>query len=312
MAVEQPKGRRTIRKPHIASVFGTLEPDPGQTRKNAQIRMWHLGDHDESTTLGKLQRAYQRTLDSVDQVDARKKSAAESGKLTEAGIKDAVRSFTLNDVVQDYQTSHKAIAAARQEAATLRDSIKLEPTDRTDMVGFLRRQEMRAHLKAMPIKERNQFISKHRENLEPEMALAICEMPSAFSGVLDGDRTDLMNRALQAQHGQKIAELEKLQDAITIAESAVDAGAEELRLEAGFNNRADFEKAVEKAKPPSYRPWLKKYTEEDGREVVRAVKWDSAAKTSGTWSIATADEIARGQFFESREAYDRANAGLAA
>jgi len=54
-------------------------------------------------------------------------------------------------------------------------------------------------------------------------------MPSAFSGVLNGDRTDLLNRALRAQHGDKMAELERLEDAISIAESALDAGAEELQ-----------------------------------------------------------------------------------
>jgi hypothetical protein len=40
-------------------------------------------------------------------------------------------------------------------------------------------------------------------------------------------------RALQAQHGDKIAELKELERAIEAAESAVEAGRDEIRLEAG-------------------------------------------------------------------------------
>jgi hypothetical protein len=67
---------------------------------------------------------------------------------------------------------------------------------------------------------------------------------------------------------------------------------------------------VEQVKPREYQPWLKKFIE-DGKEVVRVVRWDSSAKMSGTWPLASADEAARGQFFENRDAYDRANAGAA-
>jgi len=145
----------------------------------------------------------------------------------------------------------------------------------------------------------------------PTISFAGAGMPSAFSGVLNGDRTDLLNRALRAQHGDNMAELERLEDAISIAESALDAGAEELRAEAGFKSRAEFEQAAEEVKAREYQPWLKKYVE-NGKEIVRVVRWDSPAKMSGGWPIATLEDIARGQFFENREAYDRANAGLAA
>jgi len=81
----------------------------------------------------------------------------------------------------------------------------------------------------MKEKERNAFISKHREDMDPEMALAIVEMPSAFSGILNSDRTHVVDRALRAQHGEKMEQLTLLEDAIATAESALNAGAEELR-----------------------------------------------------------------------------------
>jgi len=40
--------------------------------------------------------------------------------------------------------------------------------------------------------------------------------------------------------------------------------------------------------------------------------WDNSAKTTGGFKIPTAEELERGQFFENRDAYDRANAGVAA
>ncbi|MHC2320448.1 hypothetical protein [Bradyrhizobium diazoefficiens] len=303
------QGRRAIRQQQLQPIFMGA-PNSGPSRPNSPIRLWSHGDHAENTTLGKLQRAYLRTLDAVDQVDARKRSAEASGKLTPAGIADDVRGFTLENLVPDYQNSRKTIAAAKQEAVTLKDSIKLEPTDRADMVGFLRRQEMRQHLKAMPAKERNAFISKHREDMDPEMALAIVEMPSAFSGVLNGDRTHFVERALRAQHAEKMEQLTLLEDAIATAESAMNAGAEELRAEAGFTTKSEFERAVEQVRPREYQPWLKKVIE-DGKEVVRVVRWDSSAKMTGSWPLATADELSRGQYFDNREAYDHANAGAA-
>ncbi len=96
----------------------------------------------------------------------------------------------------------------------MRDRIKLQPPDKTGIVGALRCREMREFLREMPVKERNAYVSRRRENMDPDLALAIVEMPAEFSGVLGSDRNDLIDSALQAE----------LEHAIEVAEIAVETG----------------------------------------------------------------------------------------
>src|SRR5262249_38731230 len=135
-----------------------------------------------------------------------------------------------------------------------------------------RRREMREFLKAKPPKERNAFVSKNRENMDSDMALAIVEMPAAFSGVLEMDRNQLLDAALQAQHGEAMKDLVQLEGAIEITESAVETGRDEARLATGLSPH-DFDKQAapfeQKAVGPKH--WLKKLTE-GGKEVVHRIK----------------------------------------
>ena len=54
-----------------------------------------------------------------------------------------------------------------------------------------------------------------------------------------------------------------------------------------------------------FKPWLKKYTE-GGKEVVRKFEW-YPEKGSGSWVLATPDEIADGEFFATSDDFYRAN-----
>ena len=49
---------------------------------------------------------------------------------------------------------------------------------------------------------------------DPDMALAIVEMPAEFSGVLELDRNQLIDSALQAQHGEAMTQLVEFERAI--------------------------------------------------------------------------------------------------
>src|SRR5262245_40892962 len=58
--------------------------------------------------------------------------------------------------------------------------------------------------------------SRSRRRLA-DMALAIVEMPAPFSGVLESDRAQLIDAALQAQHGDAMKELTELERAAAAA-----------------------------------------------------------------------------------------------
>jgi hypothetical protein len=54
---------------------------------------------------------------------------------------------------------------------------------------------------------------------------------ASLTGISKTHRQQLIDRALQAQPGDKIAELQTLERAIEAVESAVEAGRDEVRLE---------------------------------------------------------------------------------
>jgi hypothetical protein len=299
----QIQGRRTIRR-NVPKVGNPLEPADG--RQNRNIRMWDLGEGRLGSHKEKLRVAYLGALDAVDQIEAHRAAAMASGKLTPAGVTDDALNFATSELAPAFKRSRHVIDVAKAEAKGLREKIKLEPADKSDVVGFLRRQEMRRYLHDMDDKRRNQFISQNRESLDPDMALAIVEMPAAFSGVLEIDRNGLIDAALQAQHGQAMTDVRELEQAIEIAESAVEAGRDEVRQQTGVDQHT-FDKQAAPFENRNETPWLKRMTE-NGQEIVRVARWDWAkGGTTGTWALPTAQDLETGKFFNDRAEYDAAN-----
>ncbi len=107
----------------------------------------------------------------------------------------------------------------------------------------------------------------------------------------------LVERALAAAHGPKIAELRQLEQAVDIAASAVEAADEDLQLEAGFDAGA-WAELTKDVKPASSVPWLRKRGEQ-------TVVVDLEARTE---RAASAEEIESGQFFSSFIEHQKANA----
>src|SRR5262249_36558413 len=157
-------------------------------------------------------------------------------------------------------------------------------------------------LRGMPAKERNAYVSKRRENMDPNLALAIVEMPAELSGVLESDRNNLLDRALHAQHGDAMKELQELERAIEVAESAGETGRDEVRQETGLNAKVFDERAAPiEAKSKSRTPWLRHMTIE-GVEQIGVVDLDRKV-----WRPATPEEIASGVFFRDFDEYQAAN-----
>jgi hypothetical protein len=155
----------------------------------------------------------------------------------------------------------------------------------------------------MSVKERNAYVSKNRT--DGDLAQAVTEMPAVFSGVLESDRNAMVDAALRAQHGNAMEELVELERAIQIAESAVETGRDELRLETGLSQR-DFDEAAEpfERKAMGPRNWLKREVR-DGKETVLLIH-----ETPGvglTSREATVEEQERGEFFANVNEWKRAN-----
>src|SRR5262249_40457380 len=157
------------------------------------------------------------------------------------------------------------------------------PPDKSDLVGAIGRWEMREWLRSLPDKARNRYTAQ-LDRLDPQMALAIIEKPAELSGVLNTDRKELIDRALQAQHGQAINKVLELERAIDVAEHAVEAVRGEIARDIGVLDPHQFNQLAAPHEKSATAPYLRKFREDGGAEVVRVLDWTG---NGGVWRKAT-------------------------
>lgn len=297
-----PKGRMTVRKNAMQVVGDPMRPTDG--RVNRRIRLWDF-EAKQGSAIAKLESAYLGALSAVDAVEEHKASALKSGKYTPQGSADDALQFVLTKAIPTFKRGRDAIAAAKREAASLRDKIKLQPPDKGDVAGALLRREIRDRLSGMSAKDRDRFINENLERMEPIVAEAILTAPSWLSGVSDSHRNLLMEKALEAQFGDAVVEVQELERAIEVTTSAVETGRDEVRTEAGILDPQQFERLAAPNEKKHGAPWLKRGIE-NGVEIVRKFSWD-AAKNTGAWPVATPADIETGVFYETAEAFRKDN-----
>ena len=285
------KGRFTIR--------AGRSDDIRNGRKNTRVRSWEF-DPKPGTTVARLENIFLGALNSVDTVIAKRDESARSGKFTAQGLDNDVLQFALNDAVPKLKRGRDTITAAKQELAALREKTKLGGPDVSDpwKVGLMLRAVDR--FAAMTQDERNK-LTRNPDALDPIEAAALVTAPASLTGISETHRKMLVDRALQAQHGDKLTELHQLERAIEVAESAVEAAREEVRLESGVFDPKTFNELAAPAEAKNNAPWLKKF-KEGNTEVIRKIDIPEGQKT-GSAPLATPEEIERGIFADDADTY---------
>src|SRR5262245_59389327 len=213
-----PKGRPTIRK------GGSLTGMHGPTSR--AVRLWPFNSK-PNTTLAQLETAYMSGLDTVDQIEARTRSGAASGRFTADGVKDDALKFAMSNLVPVLHRARTTIKKAKAEVAERRSRLKIEGPDKSDVAAAFRRRESRTFLREMKGNDQKNYFARYGDDLPVEVAMAILEMPPEFSGVPKSRHDLLTTKALEGQHGAEIAEIAELEEAIVAAESAVETGRNE-------------------------------------------------------------------------------------
>src|SRR5262245_36198751 len=215
VAMPTMKGRITIRREKgSASPGDPLNPHRSRSRT---IEPWVL-ETAAGTTLAKLEQAYLDALAAVDAVEDRKASAAKSGQFTSQGVVDDALAFAASTCAPKLRRARQAVETAKQEAVERRAKLVLKPSDKTDAAGQMRRLWKLDRLAKMSDSDRNAYIIKNIDKLDPELTQAILEVPE-FSGLLACDVEEIRDRALREQHGEKaLGEQRDLETAINIVE----------------------------------------------------------------------------------------------
>jgi hypothetical protein len=203
------KGRHTIR---------ANKPD-GRTPR--LINPWTF-ESEGNSTLTRLEGAYLSALDAVDQIEARKTKAAQSGTLAPSGVASDALNYAASTLAPALKKARTAVEQAKHEAAARRAKLVLKPADKSDAAGQLRR-------------ERDGYLAKAGDNLDPELAQGFLEAPEYAK-----------------QHGEEaFTELADLEAGIKIADDVITAAREEVAQIAEAGRAAKDRSRVARAHPTS-------------------------------------------------------------
>jgi hypothetical protein len=279
-----PKGRMTARK-----------------SGGRRTRLWELSGSDDPT-VQKLEGFYLAPFGTMDRAEARHAANKADPRFTAEGVRDDLLNFVLNDAVPVLHKGRMAIKKARAEVNERRSKLKTDGPDKTDIAAAFRRMEIRTRLSKLKPDELTKYFARYGDNLPPEVAQAITELPAEYSGVPQSRHDLLTERALNAQFGTEIAQIKAIEQAIEAVESSVEGVREEIRLEVEINDPAKFNALAAPVEAKHSAPWLRRGVE-DGVEVIRVVDLEKGVERQ-----ATPEERAAGIIAETLDEYTQKRA----
>lgn len=177
-------------------------------------------------------------------VAAVKQEYVASGKLTVAGVRDKTREAA-SGVIPDLRRAHYALQGAKVAVAAERARLMAPPFDKTDIVGAMVRQEIRAKLATMDQGERMALMQSDARVMEAWRELPIfAPIPAEFEREMEEKR--LEERDPVAMHRMREAN-----EAIVLVEAVLKAATDELRDVAEFDRRSrEFDEFFAEAAAP--------------------------------------------------------------
>ena len=169
----------------------------------------------------------------------RRKLAADQS-MSDIGKREREVTFA-KELVRNLAELSRPLRRSREAAAEKRSSFTLPPIDKTDMIGEIRRQEMRAYVRSLPFDDRIHAVEK----LDDTAVLAILDAPAMLSGLPEDRHAHIKNAYLERQFGKQLRELESVDEDNAALESAVTMVRRDLQIGTGLSN-AEFA-ALERA-----------------------------------------------------------------
>jgi hypothetical protein len=217
--------------------------------------------------------------------------------------RDNARRAKLRAAIRDLRDARGPLNDLQAKLDTKRKAVAMPKFDPADVVGFLRRQELRSALRAMSSGQRALHLSN------PEFADACLEQPAALSGLhvvegQPGEDASLLettkNQRLETLFGPQLAEIAELEKTIAEAFSIANIGRNDLQLHSGMDRRV-FEEFARPIELKTATHWLRK----DADGTIRVIDLENHLAR-----VATEREILDGKFYKDHAEYlaDRAAA----
>jgi hypothetical protein len=226
--------------------------------------------------------------------------------LSPEGRQKAMQS-NLRKAIRDLRDARAPLNNLQEKVDTKRKAVSIPPFDPKDVVGFLRRQELRATLRTMDTGQRELTLN------DPAFADAMLEQPAVLSGLflaedfkgtisaeIQRDR-DIVAAAKQKRlagmFGRELEEIAALETTIAESCAIADIARNDLQNSSGMEWPA-FNEFCKPIEARQNAPWLRKDKDWDGNE--RIIVIDVADHRAHT---ATEREILDGKFYPDLAAY---------
>jgi hypothetical protein len=132
-----------------------------------------------------------------------------SKDLTATGRAKAKSDYFRQHVAPLISYSLTEMDEAESKARTIRQRM-VAPTDKADVVGFMKRRELREMLRSMKDDERVSAASLD----DPDVVAAVIEQPGRVSGISEDQRSLLLDRAISARFPQEAEQLKAIDRAV--------------------------------------------------------------------------------------------------
>jgi hypothetical protein len=216
------------------------------------------------------------------------------------------RQAKLRAAIRDLRDARAPIGEMQKKLDAKRKAVAMPKFDPADVVGFLRRQELRAALRAAANTGQRALLLQ-----QPEFADAMLEQPPALSGLhpVEGapsEDASIVDNAkeqrLGSLFGPQLAEISEMEKTIAEANMVADLARVDLQSSSGMEPRA-FAEFVKPVESKQNAPWLRKDKDWDGNERIIVIDLQNH---SGR--VATEREILDGRFYKDLAEYqaDRA------
>src|SRR5215217_2018428 len=150
--------------------------------------------------------------------EERRRELELANHLTAHGRREALKKELVERHARDLRDASAPIAEARERLRTMRQGLKPRPSvDRSDFVGALERQEMRATIAEMPDAERTQFVLTTKD---ARIVEAVLGQPAVVSGLPDDVYEKLESGYQQRVYGKELQEIRDLETVVAEAEAA--------------------------------------------------------------------------------------------
>ena len=201
-----------------------------EMKKSMQAR-WKP-EWSKELSLMPVAKAFNTSLSAVEALMSKSADMRATGKFSQQGLTDEIRGAAQAATVPVLRRASEAVERARNDLKQRRAALAVPKPDPTNVAEAIMRGEMRTWLRGLPQTQAVQALLN--DAVDDRMLQAAFEAPAIMSGLTDQDRDMVQTRLVERRFGPELERVNELEEAVTVANSAVEIALYQLRQEAQF------------------------------------------------------------------------------